>query len=458
MRLFSPTTSTLKSLPSILLMILMSTIEVQGKTIHAHHIDEVHELLSTLGSGDTLLIHPGQYPLARPVVVAGDYSPNPVYILAYDTQWEGIQLPYLLDLRGNNIVWEGGEFTGGTTSAIEIRGNHIDFGYAEVHGGSEVGLHPRGIAVIGSHHAIHHCEIYQFANIGIDGNGGEVNDNREILRLNHDRPYRSLQDWHIYCNYIHDIEVSNYGIHEGAMKLVPMVRGVYIYSNLIENCQGQGIWLDRPEGDVLIFQNEVRNVAGKGIFYEISDEYEGSFGVYIVRNRVTNTGKQPIWISASNDAKVIGNYAHGCLPSGAGSMPREIGKQNGVPGTGRDMTLTNNHFAYNVFLPTASKNHLVVYDYSSQTDLNAHGNSFSHNYYVTGHQATIRGRTFQIQLPSFSLGTSRSIARNSTESGQGIDETGESGPDPNGFFFSDEEIGLSEILERFPVVAERLKE
>lgn len=436
----------------------MSINQAEAKTVHAYHIDEVYELLGTLISGDTFLIHPGLYPLSRPVVVAGDYSPNAVHILAQDTQWEGIQLPYLLDLRGNNIVWQGGDFTGGTTSAIEIRGNHIDFGYAVVHGGPEIELHPRGIALIGSHHAIHHCEIYQFANIGIDGNGGEVSNNREILRLNHDQPYRSLQDWHIYCNYIHDIEVRNYGIHEGAMKLVPMVRGVYIYSNLIADCKGQGIWLDRPEGDVFIFQNEIRNVAGKGIFYEISDEYEGSFGVYIVRNRVTNTGKQPIWISASNHATVIGNYAHGSLPSGAGSMPREIGRKNGVPGTGRKMTLMDNNFAYNVFLPTSSKNHLVVYDYSSQSDPNASRNTFSHNYYVTGHQATIQGRAFQIQLPAFSLGTSRSIARNSTKSGQGVDEAGESGRDPNGFFYSDEEIGLSEILERFPVVVENLGE
>lgn len=162
--------------------------------------------------------------------------------------------------------------------------------------------------------------------------------------------------------------------------------------------------------------------------------------------------------SGMEDAKVIGNYAHGNLPSGAGSMPREIGKKNGVPGTGREMTLMDNHYAYNVFLPTASKNHLVVYDYSSQTDPNASGNTFSHNYYVTGHQATIQGRTVQIALPSFSLGTSRSIARNSTESGQQVDEEGVSGLDPNGFFFSDEEIGLSEILERFPVVVERIKE
>lgn len=447
-----------KVLEILLTFFLLASLPASAKMLHAHQIEEVYELIGTLSSGDTLLIHPGHYPLTHPVVIDGNFSPNGLCVLAHDTQWDGKSLPFLLDLRGDHITWHGGEYIGGSQSAIEIRGNHIEVGYAEIHGGKDPAVHPCGIALIGSHHSIHHCEIYAFGNIGIDGNGGEVGEDKNILRLNHDQPYRSLQDWHIYCNYIHDIEVQNYGIHEGAMKLVPMVRGVYIYDNLIEDCQGQGIWLDRPEGDVLIFQNEIRNIEGKGIFYEISDEYEGSFGVFIVRNRVTNTGKQPIWISASNHATVIGNYAQGTLPSGAGSMPREIGKQNGVPGTGRDMTLTNNHFAYNVFLPTASKNHLVVYDYSSQTDPNASDNTFSHNYYVTGQEATIQGRTFLVDLPAFSLGTSRSIARNSTTKGLQPDGQGQHGPDPKGFYFSDEDIGLQSYLDKFPMVLENIRE
>lgn len=427
----------------------------QGVLFQADHPEGINSFLNQMTGGDTLRILPGTYTLSAPVVVDKIFQ-SPVVIEAYDTEWEGEDLEFLLDLKGECIEWSGGTFTGGKQTIISISGDHVDLGFATVRGDHPDGTSPCGITLIGQNNSIHHCDISRTSNIGIDGNGGEIAPNRTIIRLNSDSPFRSVQNWHIYANHIHQIGVTNYGIHEGAMKLVPMVRGIYIYDNLIEDCEGQGIWLDRPEGDVLIYGNRLSRIKGKGIFYEISDEYPGTFGVYIIRNRLTEIGKQPIWIAASDHAKVIGNYASGELPSGAGAMPREINRVDGQPGTGRMMTLTDNSFSHNVFKPTAARNHLAIYDFHTRSDSAAGRNSFFNNYYITGHEAVIRGRSITISTPGFALSNSRSIARSSSHTGLAMDPRGQQGPDPGDFYFSSEESGIDQLLSNFPEVLQNL--
>ena len=382
-------------------------------------------------SGDTINVAAGTYVSG----VAGNFAITKLYAFgnplvvncAAGVIFEGAGKPRTMDLRGSNITWNGGEFAGGgTNSQIGIRGDHIIVDGADVHGGNGALLSNTGIGLIGKHNTIRNCTIHDLGNIGIDGNGGYYNENKVIQRGEH----RSSQDWYIYGNEIYNIHYNNWGFHEGAMKLVPWVRDVYVYANHIHDCDGQGIWFDRPEGAIVIYGNLIERVGGKSIFYEISDDLPGnlSYGCEIAANRVLEGLKHGIFLSASSNTNVYGNIVESWLPIVAHGMKREIDKVSGIPGTGTQWKLTDNTIHHNVLKNTEHRSHLAVYDYDDNTDADAVNNTFDTNYYSTGHDVIFNNNTYTITEATFALGISKGLNHITQTGLAGNDATGLEGP------------------------------
>lgn len=411
-------------------------------------------------SGDTINVAAGEYTNG----VAGNFIMsvlydfgNPVTVnCAAGVIFHGNGKPRTLDLKGANVTWNGGEFRGGASNfQVDIRGDHIIFNGADVHGDSGGPLLAnKGIGLIGKHNTISNCTIHDFGNIGIDGNGGYYNENKVIQQGEH----RSSQDWYIYGNEIYNIHYNNFGFHEGAMKLVPWCRDIYIYANHVHDCDGQGIWLDRPEGQVVIYGNLVERVGGKSIFYEISDDTPGNltYGCEIAKNKVYEGQKHGIFISSSSNTNVYANIVESWLPIVCHGMPREIDKIGGIPGTGTDWRLDNNYMHHNVLKNTTHRSHIAVYDYDDNVDPNATNNTFDTNYYSTGHDVIFNNNVYNITEATFALGISEGLNH--------ITQTGLAGNDPTGLegpfittlpgAWTDAVTGVATLLVTFPFLYE----
>lgn len=412
-----------------------------------YNVTNVPELISASNNaigGDTIRIQAGTYKLDSPLVFDKFYTQDePLRIVALEGSKFYVEgKPRTLDLKGEHIIWSGGEFWGGTNNVVELRGDNIIFSFAEVHGGFGTTKTNSGIGLIGFNNTIYGCKIHDFGNIGIDGNAGKRGDNYQILQGR----YESSQNWHIYDNEIYNISYNVFGFHEGAMKIVPWARDVYVYSNHVHDCQGQGIWFDRPEGNIIIYGNLVERVEGKSIFYEISDDTTSNIPLTcdIVYNTIRSGEKHGIFVSASSHVNVYGNVVEAWLPIVVHGMPREIDKQGGVPGTGNMWKLEDNYVHHNVLKNTYHRSHLAVYDYESNTDSNANRNTFDNNYYVVGHQVIFNGKTWDITQPTFALGISKGL-NHVTHEGISNDPNGLVGSMPNGLPWSDQEIGISNL-------------
>lgn len=425
------------------------------------NVPQLRDAVTMAQSGDEIRISAGTYDVGTPLTFASNYSEsNPLVITASpQAKFFSVGRPRTLDLRGTNIIWDGGEIYGGNLEVVGILGDGITLRNADVHGGYDVLKANRGIGLIGKNNTIHGCKIHDFGNIGIDGNGGRYNDIKVILQ--EDNPhelYRSSQNWKIYDNDIYNIDTNAYGHHHGAMKLVPGVKDVYIWNNRIDNTI-MGIWLDRPEGNVVIYNNKLTNMTGKAIFYEISDDFRDPytppsyiFGCYILKNTVLNS-KHAIWVSGSSNATVIGNITEGELPSGGGNMPREFAKIGGVAGTGLMAHFQNNIFKNNVFKVTKSKVMLSVYDHLSKSDPNAGNNIVEGNYYVPG-QIIFNNNIYDLTEPTFNFETSKGIANHVSHQGIQHDPTGLVGPMITTLPWTDEEMGIPALLAPFPFITQ----
>lgn len=268
---------------------------------------------------------------------------------------------------------------------------------------------------------VENCEISYAGNVGLDANNGSVtvNTKRNYFRFNNNEVHHN--------NY----RGFYYAWHTGGFKMIPGMFHVVVDGNNFYENHGPNIWFDHPMGENLVENNTVTGHSdetklGQGIFYEVSENLIGAWGVVIRNNLLNKIHRQGIYISASEEAEVYNNTVLECwTPIVMHGMPRQDTSKNPTV-----VYKLNNNKVYNNILENklgATGSYAVVYignDNNGDPSLN---NTLDQNFYNTAYSGSSPNAAIAITAGNDYGGTDVGVGAGSSACGKGYECQGIAG-------------------------------
>ena len=268
---------------------------------------------------------------------------------------------------------------------------------------------------------VEYCDISWAGNVGLDANNGSVTTGTQ-------RNYFSFNNNTVHNNNYRDFY---YAWHSGGFKMIPGMFHVMVWDNTFYENHGPNIWFDHPMGENLVQGNRVTahtddTKLGQGIFYEVSENLIGNWGVVIRNNLVDSSHRQGIYISASEEAEVYNNTvtASWC-PLALHGMPRQD--------TNKDPVIVyqlNDNNVYNNILENktgAVGTYTVIYIGNDNNGVPVSGNAVNSNFYNTSYSGSTGTATLAIVSSSGYGATDFGVGSGSTACGKGYECDGLNG-------------------------------